>query len=259
LTQVIEWTSDSGDGVCIGGNDPNDQVKPFTYTLRTMSKFFNLSPQITSHLNTLSQTIWQQEGFLKPLVPTIPHIKMQTQYDETDAVTKKFNHKLSRVRDEITGSMFNDTITIDLVDDSDAYSHYSRFTDVYGRDGDDTITTRAAWTTFGVRGTAVHAYGEGGKDSFIAPYGTFMRVMDMEVGETITVDGRYNYAKEDPKWGGYFGQDTNMHGREFINFGSLDDIGGRDSVRTGVWLSEGTGLHYSVGANNTSVFTLVEI
>lgn len=78
---------------------------------------------------------------------------------------------MTKRRNKLIGTLENDFLT-----------GTSRKRFVYGRDGDDIITSR--------EGT-YHVWGEAGRDSFVTLNDAkgYMKIMDLEVGETIVFCG----------------------------------------------------------------------
>ena len=190
--------------------------------------------------------------------------------DEMDAyMTDKWLSKQTDGNDnwdfweQLDGTSGHDQITINQrAEHSDPNARVVFHTSIYAGQGNDIITHKHQNVmdsngTGGQSITDIRVWGGEGRDSFVVEGETKgFQVKDMEVGETITVAGKYKEAVEDGRWGGYGGRDTAVDGREFFNF---EDKFGNDSTRVGVWLSEGTELQWSKGPNDTSVFTLVEV
>ena len=179
-----------------------------------------------------------------------------------DYISGRYEQRRVEFYEKLEGTSGRDQITINQrAPHADSEACVFFWTNIYAGDGDDVITHKHVnqYDPYVGNGSLskLRVWGGDGRDSFVVEGETnnFI-VMDMEVGETITVARKYKQAVEDEIMGGYAGRDTALDGREFFNF---EDIYGNDSGRMGVWLDEGTELVRSNGENNMSVFTLVEV
>ena len=190
--------------MCIGGNDPNDQVKPFTYTLRTMPNFFTFSPELLSSLEsaakeetkeTTSKLKIDYDKLNQYKTPELQPVEIG--FKDAKYMGGGVAHDWMNWNYELDGTGLDDIITWNT---SETYARswvgdQARVNvDVRGNAGNDTIIFNADAHTPSLLTATMDAWGGEGIDHFVVEsfnaHANFLFVHDMEVGETITVLNR---------------------------------------------------------------------
>ena len=177
--QVIEWTGDSGDGVYIGGGDPNDKNHA---PLRTMFRpFFSHSKakqfQPSKKIKDIIEDSKIDASDLKPKLFWDPKNPPKPIWERFNVIN---NQDEMDNRGRIIGTDLDDYIRGTSENDTIRGEHGSDL--IYGGDGDDDIqgdtlsyrATDGVDTVYGGNGNdkirAHFAYGENGNDRLYAPH-----------------------------------------------------------------------------------------
>ena len=141
-----------------------------------------------------------EENFLQEADVVMAFDQVKTTYDESDATTLSIraNPNGLLINENLQGSIASDTLIINVRTPYGVHENISYWTVVEGGSGNDIIINNHQDSSGSIT-QMVRAVGGRGVDHYVALAGedeSFMAVMGMEVGETLTVAPEYGVMVE---------------------------------------------------------------